>query len=173
MTSRILFFSLLVFVLAGCVSPPPQVRLQIAGGERIMVDLRNGEVIGASYDGFKTRLGGLITNAEKQAIYTFIIEFKPGDTPRSIKVEDLTDQKPQLFVDDQQPTLKNSLWLWSSPSMKADHSDLSWLHEIDDCFRVYRITVVMADGRRFIHVRAYVYPAWIKARFRKELGIDS
>ena len=172
MLSRTLFLLCLLFSLAACASSSsPKVRVRISGGERITIDLKNGDIVGAESKEIKVRMGGLVTNAkDKQACYVFILEFKVGDVPQSIKIEDVTDEVAQVFVEDHEPKLDARIWNWKSAPLDGDAKSLQWVREIDDSFRVCRFTVVLKDGRKLSQYQSAYYPAFVKARLRKELG---
>jgi len=171
MSTRTLLPALMLLFLSGCTTQAPIARVRISGGERITIDLKQGGVVGAENNAIKVRIGGLVANAkDKQATFVFALEFKAGDAPRSIKIEDVTDEKAQVFVEDLAPKLVDRIWNWGSAPMAADADVLKWVREIDDSFRVCRFTVILADGRRLCQYQSSFYSAFNKARLRKQLG---
>lgn len=173
MSKKTPFLALALALLAAC-SSPLYVRIPVSGGQRLTIDAKTGLVQGVKKEPVTVRVGGLLVNgATKQATYMFSFEFAPQDTPVRVQVEDVSDRFPNLLVDDGQPKLTNRVWTWTSEPIPVDSPALAWLHDIDDGFRVFRLTLVMADGREIVHYRATMYPGFMKAALRHQLGLGS
>jgi len=98
--------------------------------------------------------------------FTFRVKHEHVQTPRSVKVEDVTDDAPVVWVTDEHPTLNaNGVWLARIGPMDPDR--MPWLNEIKSSLRVYRFTIVTSDGRTHILYEGASYPARVKKFFRK------
>ena len=170
---KILFVAFLVG-FAGCASQAPLVKLRIAGGEKLTLDMSRGGIIGDENENAKVSLAGFRADGKsKKGFYVFAVEFKQKAMPRSVTVEDVTGEEPQLMVEDQSPKLSERLWQWTGTPLSPDDKALEWIREIDDSFRVYRVTVVLVDGRPIVlHYAAY-FSSSLKLRMRRDLGLET
>lgn len=161
-------------IFAGCASQLSAVRLRVAGGQRIIVDMQRGGLVEGEKREVKVRMGGFMLNSEgKNGIYLFTLEFNAGDIPRLVKIEDVSDDKARILIEDQAPKLLKQIWAWKSEPQSPTAESLQWIHEIDDSFRVFRFTVELVDGRKFVQHQVSYYPAFVKARICKGLGLDA
>jgi hypothetical protein len=174
MSSGKILIALLVIGLAGCASQAPSVKLRIAGGEKITVDLGRGGVVGGENKDVKIEAAGIVPNAtSKQVVFFFGVVFKTGGVPKSVKVEDVTEDAAVPMIEDSHPKLAGKAWRWSSPPVSPDNISLRWIHEIDESFRVYRFTIVLSDDRQIVVHHAVFYPAFVKMRMRHDLGLET
>lgn len=164
--------ALLIAGFAGCAAQAPAVKLRIAGGEKIMVDLGRGGVIEGESKEVKVGVAGFMTNTQaKKGFYVFGLELKTMPALISMKVEDVTDDNVVLLVDDRSPKLAGRIWRWATPLQSPDEKTLRWIQEIDDSFRVYRFTIALSDGRQLVLHHAAFYPAFAKEHMKFELGL--
>jgi hypothetical protein len=171
--AKFLLVSLLVG-FAGCASQMPLVKLRISGGERIMVEFPKGTVKGEENDDVMVDAAVFLVKPQfKKGNHCISVEFGKNATPQSVKVEDMTGDQAQLLIDDKNPKLTGRAWRCVCASLGPDDPSLQWLHDIDDSFCVYRITVVLTDGRQIVQHHAIVYPAYRKAQMRRDFGIDT
>jgi predicted GH43/DUF377 family glycosyl hydrolase len=166
-----LFLALLLVGLSGCASQTPSVRLLTSGGEKITVDLSRKGAVGPENKDLNV-LGAafLASPQQKKGIYAFALQLKSDVVLRGVKVEDVTETKARLMVDDTSPKVTGRKWTWSSPPVAPDDSSLAWVQNIDESFRVYRFTIVLADGRQIVMHHTGYYPPFVKARMRVDLG---
>jgi len=135
------------------------------------VDLGRGGVVGGENKDVKIGTAGFLTNTQqRKGVYVFGIEFKNAATPRSVKIDDVTDDRVLPMVDDSDAKVAGRIWRWTCPPIALDDAMLKWIREIDDSFRVYRILIILGDGRQVKLYHAVFYPAFAKERIRKELG---
>ena len=163
----------LLLGLSGCATQGPSVKLMISGGEKITLDMSRGGVVGPEIKELKVGSAGYLLNSkEKKGFYIFSIEFKADVKPQSIKIEDVSDKKAQILVDDPAPKLTGRIWRHDCPPVGPDDPGMGWVHEIDDSFRTYRYSVTLSDGRFLSFYHVAFYPSFSKIHFRKELGLD-
>jgi hypothetical protein len=104
--------------------------------------------------------------------YYFEFADSSGATPRSVRVEDVTDEKPMTIITDEHPKLIDNQWIGHSEQLDAASPLLGWVRYLDDSMRVYRFTIVRPDGTELVLHQAWSVPAWFKAAMRKTLGME-
>jgi len=156
--------SVLVFLgLVGCVSPGPEVRVTLADGRKLIVSMKDGRVVGEENKYVKVGMARFMYNMQqKNGAYVFTLGFTVSSIPASVKIEDVSDLKSTLMVQDLKPELKAQLWHNACPPISLDDPSMKWMHDIDDSFRIYRITVVLKDGTEVILHHAAIYPSYAK-----------
>lgn len=162
--SYLKLLSVLVFlVLAGCASPGPEVRVTLADGRKLIVSMRDGRVAGEENKYVKVGMARFMYNMQqKNGAYVFALGFTAGSIPASVKIEDVSDTKADLMVQDLKPELKAQLWHHTCPPISLNDPSMQWMHDIDDSFRIYRVTVVLNDGTEVKLHHAAIYPSYAK-----------
>jgi hypothetical protein len=151
-----------LLVLVGCATEAPTVRLTIAGGQKLIVSMKDGRVEGEQSKYMQVGMARFLYNLDKkQGSYTFVVLFD-GSVPASVTIEDVSDSKAVIMVQDQQPVLKEQVWHHECPSIGINDPSVAWMHDIDDSFRVYRFTVVLRDGQKVVLHYASTYPGYVK-----------
>lgn len=166
-------FALIMLGLAGCASPGIQVRLLVSSGEKIVVNMPQGTVVGNDVKEVEIKAASFLTNPEKkQGIYAFGFNLMANAALKSVKVEDVTDSKAITMVEDNDPKLQGVAWTYTSPPFSPDDKSLRWLHEIDESLRVYCFWITLSDGRQLKVYRVVYYAPFMKAGMRHALGLD-
>jgi len=165
---------LIVFAgLTGCVSEGPLVKIPVSGGERILVDMSRRGLVGEEDKDVKVVVVELRPNPkEKKALYSIVLEFKTSARPRSVKIEDVSENSASIMIDDANPKVTGKLWFWASAPKTADAPDLHWIHEIDESFRIYRVSVALDNGRQVSFHHVMFYTPMLKWMIRKGLGLE-
>lgn len=167
-------FALIMLGLAGCASPGIQVRLLVSSGEKILVNMPQGTVVGNDVKEVKIKAASFLTNPEKkQGIYAFGFNLMANAALKSVKVEDVTDSKAVTMVEDNDPKLQGVAWTYTSPPFSPDDKSLGWLHEIDESLRVYCFWITLSDGRQLKVYHVVYYAPFMKAGMRHALGLDT
>jgi len=92
---------------------------------------------------------------------------------KRITIDDQGEDPPRLLVDDYDPKMSSTgQWKLTTPVLDLKDSGLEWITQLDDTIRVYRFTVVLADGSKVVLRQPAMYPVIEKALIRKMLGID-
>jgi hypothetical protein len=163
-------------LLAGCSSTGDYVyQTRTAYGEKLRIPLERGAPLPAQEGTILVRAARLLPlgdGSTKKVFYYFEFVDSSGATPRSVRVEDVTDETPMFIVEDKNPKLLDNHWVGRSEQLDAASPLLGWVSYIDDSMRVYRFTVVTADGKELILNQAWSVPAWFKAAMRKTLGME-
>jgi hypothetical protein len=169
-----------LLLLAGCSMPQFGTftrEVDVVGGDSVQVDFNRMGAVMAENDDVKINFATIAPSGQT-FIQFFSFTEKRGKLPRSVKVEDVTAEGPETFVDDQNPRFtvnaktKASIWKWESPSLKEIGWMPQWLHDPDETLRLYRFTIVTSDGRKLVMDQVTSYPAFVKTRILKNLGSD-
>ena len=164
---------LAIMVLAGCASNEVGILCPISGGETITVILTPQGPVLAENEDFKVVAASFAPNIEqKQLIYAFALLAKKGKAPKHVSVEDVSEEKIELLVDDAGPQLDaKQIWLHNAPPKTATDPRLAWLYYEGNSTRVYRFKIVTDDGRQLVMYQASIVPVFIKGAARKILGM--
>ncbi len=166
--------SLAVFSLlfAGCGTRGTTMLVPVNGGrERVRVDFTSHGPAHAEADGFEVQFAGFLPNpAPKTPDFCFTLSIHGVPPPRRITVEDITDEAPVLFFTDENPTVKNEAWRGLITGIDAHDPRTAWLYHVNDDLRIYRFTVIAADGHKVVLDQASNYPNYIKTAIRTFFG---
>jgi len=165
-------------LLAGCESNPlisgkTTVLVPIAGGQMAKMTFGSkGPILEENADFKITGLPTLAPDKAKGYVdYEFGLEMKSDAIPRSITVDDFSEDPILVLVQDKAPHLTKRVWRGSVLKMDGKDKRLGWLTSLDDSVRVMRFTVVLADGSVSTVNQAVSYPAYYKEIIRKSLGL--
>jgi hypothetical protein len=171
----LLFASTLL--LGGCLTPGMgglSMNATISGGSTVRIDFDGKGVVHAENDDIRIDSAVLVPDFKaKKVAYTFSFHLKHAhvEAPRSVKVDDVTDDVAVNWINDEHPTL-NAKGGWEGKVAAMDPDRIPWLIEIESAIRVYRFTIVTADGRTVLLYEGASYPAPIKKFFREQLGLE-
>jgi hypothetical protein len=130
----------------------------------------------ASNSGITVRHAGLIPSPnldteKKQLQYLFAFQVTGNVQPKTVLVEDVTDDHAIKMVDDQDPQVVNQRWTGMSRMYGPDEDALSWVPHLDDSMRVFRFTVTTAEGSKIVLNQGWMVPGWAKVPMRRALGL--
>ena len=160
-------------LLAGCMMQPTvSMELTINGGEKYEVQFGNKGIVKTEDSIVRIDIAGLVVDAASQKSSNAAeIFFKGKAAPKTIMMEDITDDHPVRLIYDDHPTL-NANHAWKQTSSYKDLADerFTWLTVIDNSVRVYRFTVVTDDGESHEYRQATMYASYAKEAIRKAMG---
>jgi hypothetical protein len=162
-------------LLAACATGDYVYATTTAYGEKLRIPLAHGAPELAKQGSIQVLQARLLPVPEtntKRVFYYFEFVDSSGATPRSVRVEDVTDDKPMVIIDEPNPQLVKQHWGGKSPPLAGTHPWLGWVHYLDDSVRVFRFTIVKADGQQVILNQAWSVPNWSKVGMRKTLEIE-
>lgn len=163
-----------VAMLAGCAAGEYSYMKTTAYGERLSFPLERGHPKWMSKDGITIWAAGVLPGAvESEAVfYAFGFEDASGVAPTKVRIEDVSDERPLLILEDNEPKLDETKRWRNEPKMlKAGAPEIHWATYVGDTFRVFRFEITKADGRKVVVHQAISVPGWMKASIRKALGI--
>jgi hypothetical protein len=164
---------LVILALAGCASGEIGMVCPISGGETVTIVLTRNGPLPVENDDFLIMEATILPNIEqKQFIYSLGLLAKKGKAPKHVTVEDVSEEKVDLLLDDAGPKLDaRNIWKQDTPPKTAADPRLGWLYHEGNSFRIYRFTIVTDDGRRLVMHHLTVYPMFMKVRLREILGM--
>lgn len=160
--------------LASCATGEYKFRTTIATGEKIEIPLQNGGPAPAKEGPIQVQLAMFLPateNGQKGLRYQFALTDRSPTPPRSIRVEDVTDDHTVLLAEDLQPHLNEGRWMQRSAFIPGTDPSLGWLQYVDDAMRVFRFTVETGDGRTVTLYQGWSVPGWAKPRIRPSIGM--
>jgi hypothetical protein len=166
-----LIATLLVGSSGGCQTGEYAYVATIAGGEQLRIPLNKGGAVMAKEGSIQIlHAGGDVEPNKHQFFYKFAFADSSGSELRSVLVEDVSDEKAVLLVEDLQPKLVERRWDATSRFFNRDDEPIKWVFYVGDSFRVFRFTVTFADGRKIVLHQGSRVPAWAKAGIRSIFG---
>jgi hypothetical protein len=171
--SRSILLAAAAVALAGCsISTVSDVTVsrEIADGQHALIHFKSGSVVQPESAQFRIEKTVLdVETKELAGDYIFKVVLKEGPPPRSIRVDDVSEDPVTNWVDDRQPAFKGGIWEVHSRKITFDDPSLKWLRELDASVRVYRFTIEAADGEKVVLDGAGVYPMGVKEFVRKQM----
>jgi hypothetical protein len=161
----------LAVMLGGCAMSSNMRTFTIAGGQTIELPVARGGALPTENADVKIEVTGFMLDGQaKEITYAFGFTEKKRETPRSIKVEDVTGSSAELLVEDKSPRLDaKGYWKGSATPRKKGDPGLSWLNEAGDTTKVFRFTIATADGRELVMHQASVWGGASKPMIRQML----
>lgn len=176
-SSRFVRFTVLLalvgFGAAGCATSEYRYSKVVAGGERLTFRMVKGRMDDMKVDEFEGRSPIILPDKDQKKIsYAFGLHVASSTPPRQVRVEDVSDEQPILLLEDTNPQLGKTFWRGESPWYGVDAPEINWVTFLGESVRVYRFTIIAADGRTVVLHQAMVVPAFQKAMMRHLLGKD-
>lgn len=171
---RVAFFvglTISVF-LAGCASSGDlSLVVPTAGGGRARLPISRGGVAPSENDIVRIDAASFTLDAKSRRFaYTFAVTEKRPGVLKAIRVEDISDDKPELLLEDSAPELRDGKWHGVCAPISADDVRLKWLSTIDNTARVYRFTFTTKDGRTHVLDQGALFPGPMKSAIRRSFG---
>ena len=163
------------FLIGGCATGDYVFVTRISTGEKIQIPLSHGAPLPAKNGTIEIVYAGMTPLPpvdKKEFIYLFELRETTGKAPRSIRIDDVSDDKQMLILEESAPKLQNSLWVSKSRGFEPNDPVLNWVNYVDDSVRVFRFTVVNSEGTTVIVDQAWFVPGWIKGGIRRFLGME-
>lgn len=165
--------ALLSLAVGGCATGDISMVATIAGGQKLRVPIGRNGVALTNQDGIQINAAHFTLNAEKKVVFVFEFTDSRKRTLRNVRVEDVSDEAPDLLVESTQPTLSPAgQWRGESTPLPVTHSRLSWLATIPNTLRVFRFTLTFADGQTAILHQGMLCPAATKSAVRQAGGLN-
>jgi hypothetical protein len=162
--------------LSACsIAPSFSVRVESADGVTMEVPLTarpeidGGDAI-ASVKQF--RYIPLVKGTDRAMGYHIELRFKGTARPTSIVVADVSDDPILSIADDEAPKFaKDGSWDTNAGPYNPNDPHMNWLLTLDNGARIYRFTMMFADGTTDVFRLPILMPGSTKAIFRAELGL--
>ena len=158
-------------LLAGCATGSYSINMPISGGQTVPLELTTTGMLHGENDDF--RIDAAVYQFDpkvKNGTYLFAFLVKKRGAPRSVKVDDVTDDEPKNLYQTDQIKVQDGHWKQRTESFVPDQQNLKWIFEIENSIRVYRFTIVTADGRTDVLYEGCNYMGFVKELIRKSLA---
>ena len=165
---------LLAALFAGCATGDYAYVITIATGERIQIPLEKGSPAMASSGDVTIAHAALIPPADKdrkEVVYLFALYYKSAKPAKSIHIEDVTDEKAVVMIDDTAPAIHNQRWSATSKPFTAENPEVGWVAHLDNSMRVFQFTITATDGTKTVLNQGWMVPGWAKVPIRYALGL--
>lgn len=161
-----------LLALAGCATGEYSMLVTVVGGEKVRVPLGRAGVAPTEEDGIRIESATILpTEDKKQVFLDFAFSDARSRGLQKVTVEDIADDATVLLVEDAKPELIKGRWHAVTPSYaSAAERPVKWLLQLDKSVRVYRFTLVFADGRKMTLNQGTIFPDGMKVTIRHMLG---
>ena len=166
-----LLFSVAVALLlfTSCAAAT-DVSVRISNGKTVML-VKTGDVFDrAENERARVTTSGLFDDRERGRIFmrwVFGIHFKQPTMVRNVRVEDVTDMKPVLLIEDDSPNVTADLWTGRGNAIPFSAEYLPWFFQRGDSTRVFRIVIREKSGSSYDLYQGALFSADKKNLMRK------
>lgn len=161
-----------LLALTGCATGEYSMLVTVVGGEKVRVPLSRAGVVFTEEDGIRIESATILpTEDKKQVFLDFAFSDSRARALQKVTVEDIADDASVVLVEDAKPELVKGRWHAVTPSYSsAAERPIKWLLQLDKSVRVYRFTLVFADGRKVTLNQGTIFPDGLKVTIRHMLG---
>jgi hypothetical protein len=92
---------------------------------------------------------------------------------RLVKIEDVTDDKATLILEDRAPLIEERRWSRQSDLIPAKTQSIPWLFELGRTVRIFRIAVKETNGKTSILYQPVLFTSKAKKDFRVLMGPET
>ena len=152
MKSTFLFNVAVAFLLFASRAAAGEVSIRISNGETVRLAKTADTFDRAENDRVRVATSGLFDDRERGRIFMrwlFTIQFKQPVIVRNVKIEDVTDSKPVLLIENDAPSVTAGLWTGRGNAIPFDAKYLPWFFQRGDSTRVFRIVSREKSGRSY------------------------
>lgn len=161
-----------IALLAACQTSDYTYTTRLADGQRLTFQMTEGRVEPGRAEGMETLIPRYEPDAKEHRLQIGFAFAVKGTPPiKHVRVEDMSEDKPILLVDDAAPQVKSGIWIGRTERYTADAPELHWITYLDDSFKVYRFTVTLEDGRTVVLHQGFMVARFMKAALRQVLDI--
>jgi hypothetical protein len=152
MRLTLLFNVAVAFLLFASCAAATDVSIRISNGKTVTL-VKTGDVFDrAENERARVTTSGLFDDRERGRIFmrwVFGIHFKQPTMVRNVRVEDVTDKKPVLLIEDDSPNVTADLWTGRGSAIPFGAKYLPWFFQRGDSTRVFRIVIREKSGRSY------------------------
>ena len=149
---RITFNAFVAFLLFTSSASATDVSIRISNGETVTL-VKTGDVFDrAENELARVTTSGLFDDRERGRTFmrwVFSIHFKQPAIVRNVRVEDVTDKKPVVLIEDDSPNVTADLWTGRGSAIPFNTKYLPWFFERGDSTRVFRVVIREKSGRSY------------------------
>ena len=132
MRLTLLFNVAIAFLLFASYAAATDVSIRISNGKTVTL-VKTGDVFDrAENERAKVTTSGLFDDRERGRIFmrwVFSIQFKQSTMVRNVRVEDVTDKKPVLLIENDSPNVTANLWTGRGSAIPFSAKYLPWFFQ--------------------------------------------
>lgn len=143
------------------------VSFPISGGQTIKCPVTDGGPIPADNGTYKIIGAGFgMDKAGKAPVIFFGFNFsvQKSVSLTRVMIEDVTDEKAILLVDDKNPKIESLLWTGKAAEQKISKSTTPWLFDNKPTIKVFRFTISATSSPDAVMYQPAWYPVQTKAQ---------
>ena len=172
MRLTLLFNVAIAFLLFASCAAATDVSIHISNGKTVTL-VKTGDVFDrAENERAKVTTSGLFDDRERGRIFmrwVFSIHFKQPTMVRNVRVEDVTDKKPLLLIENDSPNVTANLWTGRGSAIPFSAKYLPWFFQRGDSIRVFHIVIREKSGRSYELYQGARFSADKKTLMRKAI----
>lgn len=100
-------------------------------------------------------------------IFTFGMTVQKQGKPTHITIEDVSDEKVVMLVDDKSPKIEKKYWKGYAAPLMVLESSTPWVFDEKPTIKIFRVSISAKDVPDVILYQ----PAWYAAQVKKPLAI--
>jgi hypothetical protein len=165
-----------MLLLNGCAHQPMSETITVSGGQNLSFNRVGAGFVKTENDRLVVDEAGLTTyrtEGKNFVRWQFAIMPKEQTALRLVRIEDVTDDRPVLILEDRAPRIDERRWSRQSNLIRANTRSIPWLFEFGRTTRVFRITVRETNGRTSILYQAVLFTSKAKKDFRVLMGPET
>ena len=152
MRLTLLFNVAVAFLVFTSCAAATDVSIRISNGKTVTL-VKTGDVFDrVENERARVTTSGLFDDRERGRIFmrwVFGIHFKQPTRVRNVRVEDVTDMKPVLLIEDDSPNVTADLWTGRGSAIPFGAKYLPWFFQRGNSTRVFRIIIREESGRSY------------------------
>ena len=170
-TRVVLLILPLLVLCAGCQTGDVLMKVPISGGGEIVVPVTGGGPKPGHAAGYTVDVASLEPGTQtREAYYKFGLVCAQAPALRRIRIEDISDEKPVVLIDDRNPKFKDRHWAENTAMISADDPRFRWVYQITMSMRVYKFTLTLSNGSHVSFNHVTIYPPFVKSIIRAKWG---
>jgi hypothetical protein len=127
----------------------------------------------ARFQIYPPELGAVMLDNDKYVRWAFSFRDNQPGQLRSVRVENISDQTPEVLVEDTAPELSNGIWTGYSGAIEPNLTEVPWLFDSSQSTRLFRFTIIDLDGNQRSFVEGARYPVSRKRQLITKYGLKA
>jgi hypothetical protein len=165
-----------MLLLGGCAHQPLTENLPVSGGQNLTFTRVGAGFVKAENESLVVDEAGLTiyrTEGKNFVRWQFAIMPKQETTLRTVRIEDVTGDRPVLVLEDRAPRIDERRWSMQSALIRASPRTIPWLFEFGRTTRIFRITVRETSGKTSVLYQAVLFTPKAKKDLRVLMGPET
>jgi len=164
--------ALSLLFLGACATAPDMVKIvTISGGQEVRLPFARGNPTMTETDDFRITLTQFMPAGDGKLLYLFAFHQLTPHPLKRVVVEDVTDDKAVVLVDDSAPKSDaKGVWANGSKAFALSDEEMAWLSFESLSVRVYRFNIETTDGLKvsLLQHTGFIQP-FLKENMRRAL----